>query len=63
MNKNNDKENVRKVYIRPEDILELILENIEYRWDTIGDIEKNIEKMLGYFKTEKFDKLHNEFGL
>jgi len=54
--------NEKKVYIRPEDVLELILDKIEYKWKTTEEIENNIQAMLGYFKAEKFDKLQNEFG-
>ena len=60
MNKNNGN---KKVYIRPEDLLELILDKMQYNWKTVEDIEKNIEQMLGYFKSEKFGKLQSEFGL
>jgi len=63
MNKNNDTGTIKRVYIRPEDTLELILDKIEYKWKTVEEIEKNIQQMLCYFKSEKFDKLQSEFGL
>lgn len=52
----------KKMYIRPEDTLELILDKIEGKWKTVEEIENNIERMLEYFKAEKFDKLQDEFG-
>jgi len=59
---NMNKENEKKIYIRPEDTLELILEKIDGKWKSVEEIEENIQRMLGYFKAEKFDKLQNEFG-
>jgi len=56
------KNDEKKMYIRPEDTLELILDKIDYNWKTVEEIEENIQRMLGYFKAEKFDKLQNEFG-
>lgn len=54
----------KKVYVRPEDICELILTKTENKeWITISQVKTNIIKILSYFKEEKFDKLQNEFGL
>lgn len=61
-NKNNEKENKRKVYIRPEDVCELILDKIS-TWKTPEVIKDNIAKILWYLKNEKFDKLQSEFGI
>jgi len=58
MSGNNDK----KVYIRPEDVLELLLDKIKV-WKEVDVIEENITKMLCYFKDEKFDRLAEEFDI
>ena len=60
MNKNGNKN--KKVYIRPEDILELLLNKVKV-WKKLDIIEENIQKMLWYFKEEKFEKLAEEFDL
>jgi hypothetical protein len=63
MSKNkNEMDNKNRVYIRPEDVLELLLDKIEI-WKTIDAIEENLTKMLLYFKEEKFDRLAEEFDL
>lgn len=62
MNKNNERENVRKVYIRPEDIIRLTLKNLR-KWKTKDKIEDNLKKMLWYFEDERYDKLSEEFDL
>ena len=58
----NNGNNEKRVYIRPEDVLELLLNKIKI-WRTIDEIEENITKMLLYFKDEKFDRLIDEFDL
>ena len=61
---NNDVDGKRRVYIRPEDILELVVNNIRSdKWTNVDMIEENISKMLLYFKEEKFDRLKTEFDL
>ena len=56
--------NKKKVYIRPEDALEFVYE-ISDKWknieDPIGEMKKDLRKMIRYFKDEKFDKLQDEF--
>jgi len=63
VNQKTNNENKKRVYIRPEDIIELILKRINTHWKTIDDIEENLMKMLMYFKNEKYDKLEKEFDL
>ena len=57
-----DMKNKKKVYIRPEDVLELLLDKIKI-WKEVDIIEENLQKMLWYFKDEKFDRLADEFDL
>jgi len=52
----------RKIYIRPEDICELILEKLD-EWKSKAVIKNNVAKILWYLKDEKFDKLEDEFEL
>lgn len=59
MKKNNGE---KKIYIRPEDVCELILDKLS-TWKTQEVIKENIAKILWYLKNEKFDKLQTEFGL
>lgn len=58
MNGNNKK----KIYVRPEDVLELLLNKIR-KCKTKEQIEESIVKMLQYFKTEKYNRLIEEFDL
>lgn len=60
MNKNNNVD--KKIYIRPEDICELILDKLT-TWSSLEKIKENITKILWYLKTEKFEKLEIEFGI
>lgn len=64
MERNNDKKNVRKVYIRPEDALEFVYE-ISDKWkkasDPIDKMKEDLRTIIRYFKEEKFDKLQDEF--
>ena len=61
MNKNNGN---KKVYIRPEDTLEFVLELTE-EWkkekDPIETMRHDIRLMICYFKEEKFEKLQEKF--
>lgn len=54
--------NKKKVYIRPEDICELIIDQID-NWKSKDVIKNNVSKILWYLKHEKFDKLQSEFNL
>jgi len=54
--------NQKKVYIRPEDTLELLLKKAK-KCNDKEEIEECIAKMLCYFKDEKFDRLSEEFDL
>jgi len=56
------KKNNSKLYVRPEDILGVTLRNIR-KWKSLDKIEMNLEKMLLYFKDERYDKLEEEFNL
>ena len=53
---------IKKVYIRPEDLCDLILDNLD-KWNTKILIKQNVSKIKGYLKKERFDKLQTEFGL
>ena len=61
MNKSNGNKN-KKVYVRPEDITSIILENLS-EWNTREKIQENIRKIHSYLKNERLDKLQSEFGL
>ncbi len=50
------------VYIRPEDLCDIILDNL-CKWNTKDLIKENVSKIKGYLKKERFDKLESEFGL
>lgn len=52
----------KKIYVRPEDICELIIDKIP-KWKKPDIIKNNVIKILWYLKHEKFDKLQSEFGL
>jgi hypothetical protein len=52
----------KKLYIRPEDICDLILDNL-HKWNTRETIKQNISKIKCYLKKERFDKLESEFDL
>lgn len=52
----------KKIYIRPEDLCDLILDNLS-KWNTRDIIKQNITKIKSYLKKERFDKLRSEFGL
>lgn len=52
----------KKIYVRPEDITTIILQNID-KWNTREKIAKNIQKIHKYLKNERIDKLRSEFGL
>ncbi len=54
--------NKRMVYVRPEDLCDLILDNLN-KWNTKDLIKENITKIKCYLKKERFDKLELEFGL
>lgn len=60
---NNDK---KRIYIRPEDTLEFIYE-LSDKWkntqDSIESMKNDLRTMIRYFKEEKFDKLQEEFGI
>lgn len=55
-------ENRKMVYIRPEDLCDIILDNLG-KWNTKDLIKENVSKIKGYLKKERFDKLESEFGL
>lgn len=55
-------ENNKKIYVRPEDICDLILDNL-HKWNTRDAIKQNVSKIKSYLKKERFDKLQSEFGL
>lgn len=65
MNKNNS-DNIKQVYIRPEDTLEFIYE-LSDKWkntdNPIETMRDDLRTMIRYFKEEKFDKLQEEFGI
>lgn len=50
------------VYIRPEDVLRLMLKKIR-DWKTIDKTEDNIKKILLYFEEERYEQLEEEFNL
>ena len=52
----------KPVYIRPEDVCELIINRIP-KWKKPDVIKSNVKKILWYLKHKKFDKLDEEFGL
>lgn len=52
----------KQVYIRPEDVCELILDKLD-TWKSKTVIKSNISKILWYLKHERFDKLQSEFDL
>ena len=54
--------NKRMVYVRPEDLCDLILDNLN-KWNTKELVKENVSKIKGYLKKERFDKLESEFGL
>lgn len=55
-------ENNKKIYVRPEDLCDIILDNLG-KWNTRDLIKENITKIKSYLKKERFDKLESEFGL
>jgi hypothetical protein len=55
-------ENKKMIYVRPEDLCDLILDNL-HRWNTRDIIKEKVSKIKGYLKKERFDKLESEFGL
>jgi len=59
-------DNLKRIYIRPEDALEFIYEICD-KWktqkDPIETMKSDLRRMIRYFKEEKFDKLQNEFGI
>jgi len=61
---NNNGNGKRKVYIRPEDALELVYEICD-KWknkdDPIESMKEDLRVMIRYFKEEKFEKLIHEF--
>lgn len=52
----------KKVFVRPEDVCELILNQLP-KWKTRAVIKNNVSRILWYLKEEKFDKLQSEFDL
>ena len=62
MKNNNENQNKKRVYIRPEDITSIILKNLS-EWNTREKIRENIRKIHSYLKNERLDKLQSEFGL
>lgn len=54
--------NKPKVYVRPEDITNIILANLS-KWNTREKIQENITKIHCYLRNERMDKLQSEFGL
>lgn len=54
------------MFIRPEDVLEFMYE-ISDKWkkekDPIETVKTDLRKMIRYFKEEKFNKLHEVFGI
>ena len=64
MNKNMNKHDKKKLYIRPEDALEFVYE-ISDKWkkedDPIETMKADLRTIIRYFKEEKFDKLQDEF--
>jgi hypothetical protein len=58
----NNNQNQKKIYIRPEDVTTLILQNLP-NWNTREKIKENIEKIHQYLKGERIDRLESEFGL
>jgi len=61
-----DSERMKKISIRPEDILEFLYE-ISDKWkdenDPIKSMKSELRTMIRYFKEEKFNMLHEEFGI
>lgn len=55
-------ESNKKIYIRPEDLCDIVLGNLD-KWNTRDLIKENITKIKSYLKKERFDKLEIEFGL
>lgn len=64
MNKNNTDKKGRKVYIRPEDVAEFILDLTE-EWEKepnpIDAMRTDLKLIIGFFKEEKFEKLQEKF--
>jgi hypothetical protein len=52
----------KKIYVRPEDLCDIILDNLN-KWNTKELVKENVSKIKGYLKKERFDKLELEFGL
>jgi len=52
----------KKVYIRPEDVAELIYE-LANKHNDIDKLKTQIERIIWYLKNEKFDRLHEEFKI
>ena len=57
-----NKKNGKKVYVRPEDVAELIYE-VSKKVDSLEKLRAQIERILWYLKNEKFDKLQAEFNI
>jgi len=55
-------DNKKAFYIRPEDILRLVLRNLR-GWKSIDKAEDNIRKILLYFEEERYNQLEEEFNL
>lgn len=51
--------NQKKMYVRPEDVCDLILANLS-DWNTRDKIKDNVFKIKSYFKKERIDKLQIE---
>lgn len=52
----------RKVYIRPEDVAELIYD-LANKCDDVNKLKTQIERIIWYLKNEKFDRLQEEFKI
>jgi len=54
--------NKKKVYIRPEDVVELIKEIIK-KCKTLDELKEHLNKINWYLKHEKFEKLREVFDI
>ena len=59
---NGSNENKKKVYIRPEDVVELVKEVMK-KCSNLDELKEHLNKMNWYLKHEKFDKLREVFDI
>lgn len=52
----------KKIYIRPEDVAELIYD-LAGKCNDIEKLKEQIKRIIWYLKNEKFDRLQEEFKI